>query len=158
MNVNEIHEVGIIAGGIPLVSRRYTESERDRNQNEKEQEQQNIFKSAYISSILAFAEKLSDQVEYFEMKKKHITFKKDQINSEDVYAYIILENEKNFGKIFEKAIKPLLEEIIIRFRQKYGKLKSFTDVSQFEEFKSFFDEKVEELTKSRFQSFKDKIF
>lgn len=151
-------EVGIIISSVPVCCKRYAISEEESKQDQKEQQQQNIFKSAYISGILSFAEKLSSQVEYFEMKKKHITFKKDQINDEDIYAYIILDKEKNFGKIFDKTIKPLLEEIIKAFKSKYSKMNSFTDVSQFDEFKEVLDEKVEELTKSRFQALKDKLF
>jgi hypothetical protein len=151
-------EVGIIISSVPVCCKRYVISEEEGKQDEKEQQQQNIFKSAYISGILSFAEKLSSQVEYFEMKKKHITFKKDQINNEDIYAYIILDKEKNFGKVFDKTIKPLLEEIIKAFKSKYSKMNSFTDVSQFDEFKEVLDEKVEELTKSRFQALKDKLF
>jgi len=151
-------EVGIIISSVPVCCKRYATSEKESKQDEKEQQQQNIFKSAYISGILSFAEKLSSQVEYFEMKKKHITFKKDNINNEDIYAYIILDKEKNFGKVFDKTIKPVLEEIIKAFKSKYNKMNSFTDVSQFDEFKDILDEKVEELTKSRFQALKDKIF
>jgi hypothetical protein len=154
----DLIEVGIIISSVPVCCKRYSSSEEERNQSKKEKQQQNIFKSAYISGILSFAEKLNTQVEYFEMKKKHITFKKSQINNEDIYAYLILDKEKNFGKVFEKTIKPILDEILNEFKEKYGKMKSFSDVSQFEEFNKVLDEKAEELTKSRFQALKDKLF
>lgn len=151
-------EVGIIISSVPVCCKRYSRSKEEQKQSAKEQEQQNIFKSAYISGILSFAEKLSSQVEYFEMKKKHITFKKDQINGEDMYAYIIMDKEKKFGKVFEKTIKPVLNEIINEFKNRYGEMNSFTNVSQFDEFKEILNEKVGVLTKSRFQALKDKLF
>ncbi len=151
-------EAGIIASGVPLSCKKYSELDEECEDQVRDQEQQDIFKSAYISGILSFAEKLSSHVEYFEMKKKLISFKKDRINNEDIYAYLILGQEKNFGKVFDKTIKPLLDEIIKEFKDRFGDVKSFSDVNQFTDFNSFLDEKVKELTKSRFQSLKDKIF
>ncbi len=144
----KISEIGIIIGGIPVICRSFEEIS-DKNLTEELRDKNNISKSAYISSILAFAEKFDSLVEYFESGTKFIMFNKSKIINKqnlelDIYAYLILDKKKGFDKITEKEIKPFLEKILMEFKSQYHH-KSYAEVSQFEPFNEIIEKMMKEL-------------
>jgi hypothetical protein len=143
----KIREIGIIIGSIPVIC--WCDEEiSDKEFSKESQNKNNISKSAYISSILAFAEKFGSLVEYFESGTKFIAFNKNKIMNKqnmelDVYAYLILDKEKVIDKIVEKDVNPFLEEILSEFKSRYNH-RSYSEVSQFESFNDVIEKKLKE--------------
>ncbi|MBY9005389.1 MAG: hypothetical protein KGD63_01390 [Candidatus Lokiarchaeota archaeon] len=127
----QIYEAGIIIGGIPVISANYI--------NPYEKDEDLIHKCALLSCILNFAEVLISPIESFESSKYNFAFKKSEINtinSEiiDIFVYLILNKDEKFNKYLEKKIKPLLGDILDKFKVKYHG-RDFSYSTQFINFK-----------------------
>ena len=89
-----IHEVGIIIGGIQIVYRNYDEGEEEHTKDNPDI----VCKSALMSSILNFAETLISPMSSFESNKYNVSFRKSTIDSNnseglDLFAYLISDKE-----------------------------------------------------------------
>jgi len=130
-----IHEIGVIIGGIPIVSRNYQNVEKDSREL--------ICRSAFMSSLLDFTETLLSPMEYFESDHYNVVFDKNKINVKnfkeiDFFAYFISDKTKHFEKIVKKKIIPLLEKIIYEFKTRYNG-KDFTNISNYIDFCDIID-------------------
>lgn len=139
-----IHESGIIVESIPIVYANYRDA-NNKNINI-------ISKTAFMTSLLNFAETFLEPVEYFEGSKYNIVFKHDKIennkkNLTNVYVYVIFDKESEFNKHLKKKIMPLLTKILKQFKQKYHGME-FADVSKFSEFKDNIDKILAESSKT----------
>lgn len=131
-----IHEVGIVIGGIPIIYRKYNEEENTDNNTDV------VCKSALMSSILDFAETLISPMESFESNKFNISFKRNKINSNncnnlDMFAYLISDKEKKSEKL-RKNINQSLEKILREFKSKYDG-DDYTEVTHYKEFTDVID-------------------
>ena len=140
-----IREIGLLLYGMPIFYQPYNKASRD--------ESSLITRSAFISSILGFAEKLISPVDYFESEKYVFVFQKDYIhakrtkNKELLIAYTILDKEKRVEKSIKNRILPLLEEVLKKFILKFSG-KDLNETTQFLSFKEDLDKIVGTDTKS----------
>ncbi len=128
-----IEEIGIVSRGFVLYRKNFQEEINDI---------QDFKKGAFYSAIISFSKSLfSEELSYIEATK-HITFfSSTQIESfeEDYYenliAYAIfnIKNRKKTEKTITKKIKPIVDEVLNRFKEKYNKT-SLVYLDQFEDF------------------------
>ncbi len=128
-----IEEIGIVSRGFVLYRKNFQEEINDI---------QDFKKGAFYSAIISFSKSLfSEELSYIEATK-HITFfSRTQIESfeEDYYenliAYAIfnIKNRKRTEKTITKKIKPIVDEVLNRFKEKYNKT-SLVYLDQFEDF------------------------
>ena len=148
-----IREIGLLLYGMPIFYQPY---------NKASSEQSSVVtRSAFISSILGFAEKLISPVDYFESEKYVFVFQKDFILSkrtkekEMLIAYTVLDKEKKVEKSIKNRILPVLQEVLKRFISLYNG-RDLNETTQFLSFKKeldailgtdtkFLDEKVSSM-------------
>ena len=125
-----IREIGILLYGMPILYKSYHQASKKEGL---------ITKSAFISSILTFAEKLIAPIHYFESEKYLIVFNKGKIRSrrskdkEMIIAYVVMDKEKKIDKTINNRIFPLLESVLDEFIQQYEG-KDLNELSQYAPF------------------------
>ncbi|MFX1275574.1 MAG: hypothetical protein ACFFBP_04020 [Promethearchaeota archaeon] len=131
-----IREIGLLLYGMPIFYQPYNKVSSE--------ESSLITRSAFISSILGFAEKLISPVDYFESEKYIFVFQKDFILSkrtkdkELLIAYTILDQERNVDKSIRNRILPILQEVLKKFISLYNG-RDLNETSQFNSFKKELD-------------------
>lgn len=125
-----LREFGLMAEGVPLIIITYHETGN--------KEVDFVSKSAFMTSILKFAENLIQPVESFESKKYQFLFKVGNIknnlgSNSQLIAYIVIDKDKNFTENLRDKLKKQLEDILDKFISQYGGL-DCSDSSKFEEF------------------------
>ncbi|TFG23983.1 MAG: hypothetical protein EU529_05645 [Promethearchaeota archaeon] len=128
-----IEEIGIVCRGFVLYRKNF---------QEEISEIQDFKKGAFFSAINSFSKSLfSEELSYIEATN-HITFfsitRIESIEEEyyeDLIAYAIfnIKNRKKTEKIITKKIKPILDDVLKKFKDKYNR-KSLVYVDQYEDF------------------------
>lgn len=146
-----IREAGLLFRGYNLVNVRYHETGGDID---------NDIRSALFTAIIDFVETAfsSNIVKYLGGEKYIIAFMGDEIISRDIkhpelfYAYVIINKEKKMEKYFRKVIKPLLKEVVDKFKSLYSG-KYLSEITQFLEFKKVLDKIFGSINKTIDQKF-----
>ncbi|TXT53243.1 MAG: hypothetical protein BAJALOKI2v1_1100005 [Promethearchaeota archaeon] len=128
-----VREAGILFRGYTLVSTKFHQTGSGIDDD---------LRSGFLTAIVNFAENAfsSSMVEYLEGNKYTIAFKADKVKSEDsdvpepLFAFCILDKEKNMERVITKNIHPLLEKTLDRFLP-ITKGKSLSEISQFKSFR-----------------------
>ena len=140
-----IREVGILSGsGITLVRKKFHISGA--------KEVKKDLRNSLISALLSFAEYAfsSNDVEYLEATNYLVAFARSMIyngstrSEERIFSYAIMDREKRMDKLIHREIKPLLEDLIVIFVEKYNQ-KELSLLNQFYEFKEI----IKDFFKSR---------
>jgi len=140
-----IREIGLLLYGMPIFYQSYNKASSDQSSL--------ITRSAFISSILGFAEKLISPVDYFESEKYLFVFKKGYILSkrtklkEMLIAYTILDKERKVEKSIKNRILPVLQEVLVKFISIYEG-RDLNETTQFLSFKKELDKILGTDTKS----------
>lgn len=134
-----IREAGVLFRGYTLVNGKYHQTSGDEIDKD--------LRSGLITALLNFAESAFDNhsIEYIEGRKYVIAFTHDYIISQDfgedemLVAYAILDMVKKIDKYIDKAVVPMLEEVLAQFKEKYKDVKLFSEISKFNGFRENLD-------------------
>ncbi|MBN1214133.1 MAG: hypothetical protein JXA99_01700 [Candidatus Lokiarchaeota archaeon] len=133
-----VEEVGILIESIPIICRKYNQTENNVGITNK---------SALISSLINFAENLISPLEYFEGNNYNIIFKKKKGATEmdaNLFIYIVINKLKNFERKWKKKVMTLLENITDKFYLKYS-VNDYSEISIFSDFNNVIDNMINKL-------------